>query len=242
MAVKASAQVTLIDLTDAYSVILTNESHTFVGDTDSVSSTQTTTTQVVAFCGSEQVAVTVGTVTCPTGLSVSSDNKSPAPTLTVTATTALTKGGTIDIPITVTGRGITITKKFSWGIAFTGARGATGATGAKGDTGATGPQGPQGATGAQGPRGATGAAGADALVIDVTSTNGIIFKNTAIATTLTAHVYKGGVEVTGTALSALGTIKWYKGTSTTATATGATLTISAGDVADSASYYAQLEG
>lgn len=236
MAVKASAQVTLIDLTDAYSVILTNESHTFIGDTDSVSSTQTTTTQVVAFCGSEQVAVTVGTVTCPTGLSVSSDGKSPSPTLTVTATTALTKGGTVDIPITITGRGITVTKKFSWGIAFAGAKGATGAQGPKGDTGATG------ATGAQGPKGATGAAGADALVIDVTSTNGIIFKNTSIATTLTAHVYKGGAEVTGTALSALGTIKWYKGTSTTAVATGATLTVNAGDVSDSASYFAQLEG
>ena len=42
--------------------------------------------------------------------------------------------------------------------------------------------------------------------------------------------------------AALGTIKWYKDGSTTATATGATLTIDAGDVTNLASYVAQLEG
>jgi hypothetical protein len=31
MAVKASNQVTLVDLTDAYTVIMTNEAHTFIG-------------------------------------------------------------------------------------------------------------------------------------------------------------------------------------------------------------------
>ena len=42
--------------------------------------------------------------------------------------------------------------------------------------------------------------------------------------------------------AALGTIKWYKDGSKTATATGATLTIDAGDVTNLASYVAQLEG
>ena len=76
----------------------------------------------------------------------------------------------------------------------------------------------------------------------ITSSGGTIFKNTAIATTLTAHVYKGGVEVTGSALSALGTIKWYKDGGTTAVATGATYTIGAGDITNKATFCAQLEG
>ena len=99
-----------------------------------------------------------------------------------------------------------------------------------------------GATGATGATGSTGAAGADALNIVITSSAGLIFKNTNIATTLTASVYKGGVLLTAAEVTALGTIKWYKDGSATAAGTGATLSISAGDVANSASYVAQLEG
>lgn len=235
MAVKASNQVSVIDLTDGYSVILSNDNYTFLGDTDSVNGNQTTSTTVMAMQGSSQIACSVGTITCPNGVSAVSDGKSPSPTITITATSAVTSNGVIDIPITIAG-GITIHKKFTYSIAFTGAKGATGA---KGDTGATGPK---GETGAQGPKGATGAAGADAIMVAITSSNGFIFKNTSVATTLTAHVYKAGAEVTGSALSALGTIKWYKDGGATAVASGQTLTISAGDVSSKASYTAQLEG
>ena len=93
----------------------------------------------------------------------------------------------------------------------------------------------------KGAKGDTGSAGADAITIAITSSNGTIFKNSSIETTLTAHVYKAGVEVTGSALTALGTIKWYKDGGTTAVATGATLNISAGDVSNKATYTAQLE-
>ena len=247
MAIKAVNQIDVIDLTDGYSVILTNENYTFLGTTNAVNGTQTTTTKVMALCGSEQVPCTVGTITCPTGISAVSDGKSPEPTITITATSALTKSGSITIPIIVNGD-ITINKVFSYSIAFKGNTGATGAqgpqgiqgekgdTGAKGDKGETGSQGPQGATGA------TGAKGDDAILMAITSSGGTIFKNSAIATTLTAHVYKGGVEVTGTALSALGTIKWYKNGGTTSIATGQTYTISSGDVDNKATFSAQLEG
>lgn len=98
----------------------------------------------------------------------------------------------------------------------------------------------KGATGATGP---TGDPGADAISMSITSSAGTIFKNSAVVTTLTAHVYKAGVEVTGSNLTALGTIKWYKDGATTAlSTTGATLTISAGDVTNKATYIAQLEG
>lgn len=83
--------------------------------------------------------------------------------------------------------------------------------------------------------------GADAVTMTITSSNGTIFKNTSIATTLTAHVYQSGAEVTGNALSALGTIKWYKDGGTSAVGTGQTLTISAGAVTNKATYVAQLE-
>ncbi len=76
----------------------------------------------------------------------------------------------------------------------------------------------------------------------ILSSNGTIFKNTDIATTLSAHVYKGGVEVIGSALTALGTIKWYKDGGTVAVATGTNLTINPGDVSNNANYTAQLEG
>lgn len=347
MAIKAVNQIDVIDLTDGYSVVLTSESHTFLGTTTSVNGTQTTTTQVMALCGSEQVPCTVGTITSPTGISAVSDGKSPTPTITITATSALTKSGTITIPIVVNGD-ITVNKTFSFSIAFKGQTGQDGTSvtvsstsvtyqvGASGTTKPTGEweteipnvpngqflwtktvvtysdgksteaysvsyKGTNGTNGADGTsvsitstsvtyqasssgttaptgtwsatvpnvpngqylwtktvvtysdgehtesysvsyKGTNGIDGQDAITMAIASSGGTIFKNTAIATTLTAHVYKGGVEVTGSALANLGTIKWYKDGGPTSVATGSTFTISAGDVSNKATFSAQLEG
>ena len=46
----------------------------------------------------------------------------------------------------------------------------------------------------------------------------------------------------GGALSALGTIKWYKDGGSVPIATGSTFTVSAGDVSNKATYTAILEG
>ncbi len=92
--------------------------------------------------------------------------------------------------------------------------------------------------------GATGNAGADAISLTITSSNGTVFKNSTGTTVLTAHVYKGAVEQTITdagVVSGLGTVKWYKGTGTTAVATAKTLTVSAVDVVNSQVYTCQLE-
>ena len=86
-----------------------------------------------------------------------------------------------------------------------------------------------------------GADGEDAIVMEITSSAGFIFKNTQAVTTLTAHVFKGGAEVTGNDLSALGTIKWYKDGGSTAVGTGAMLSITAGTVTNKATYTAKLE-
>lgn len=361
MAIKSADQISIVDVTDAYSVILTSESHTFLG-TINAAKAGSCTTQVIAMCGASQVAASVilSEITTPSGVSVTSDNNTTAPTLTITLSTSVTSAGIVKIPVHI--GEITIVKEFSFAIAFTGATGAQGetgatgkgvktttvtyqsstsgttiptgtwlenipsvsagqylwtkttitytdnttstsysvgmmgATGAQGETGATGKGvkstvityqkhtngttaptgtwsstiptvsaseylwtrtiitytdnttstsysvGMMGATGAKGDKGETGAAGADAITLTITSSNGTIFKNSAIATTLTAHVYKAGVELNASQIAALGTIKWYKDGGTNAVATGITLVIDAGKVTGKATYIAQLEG
>jgi hypothetical protein len=362
MAIKSADQISVVDVTDGYNVILTNDSHTFPGTTTAAKA-GSTTTQIIAMRGSEQIAASVTLTNCtkPSGVTLSKDSDATSPTITITVDTSVTTAGEIIIPVVLDGE-ITINKKFTFAIAYTGATGSTGATGATGkgvsstaityqagtsgttaptgtwDTsiptvtagqylwtktvitysdsttstiysvgmmGATGPTGAtgstgkgvsatavtyqastsgttaptgtwattipsvsasqylwtrtiitytdsststaysvgmMGATGAKGATGATGAAGADAITLNIISSNGNVFKNSSITTTLTAHVYKAGTELTSTQIAALGTIKWYKDGATTATATGATLSISAGDVTNKAVYVAQLEG
>ncbi len=90
----------------------------------------------------------------------------------------------------------------------------------------------------------TGNTGKDAIVLTITASNGIVFKNNTGSTVLTAHVYLGGVEqhITDAGIcGTLGSIKWYKGSSTTAVTTAKTLTVSAIDVANSESYTCNLE-
>lgn len=87
-----------------------------------------------------------------------------------------------------------------------------------------------------------GANGENAYGIDITSSNGFTFKNTAISTTLTAHVYSGGVELSAQDLTAMGLqVNWYEGNSSTATSSGMTKTYSAGSVQDILHITAKLE-
>ena len=353
MAIKSSDQISLVDLTDGFSVILTNDSYTFPGSTSAAKAGSTTTT-IVAMCGAEQIpaAVDNSKIIAPTGVTTSVDTDATQPTVTISVTTAVKAGGTVDIPVSLDGGNIIIHKYFTFQIAFTGASGSSaqwysgnkitgtsttatifsgsGITSAKvGDMylntdtmntyrcttagaaavakwvyvgnikGATGDTGTgaiwytgtkitgtsttatifsgsgiadakvgdmylntstmntyrctvAGAAAAakwvyvsniKGAKGDTGAAGADAITMTITSSNGTIFKNTAITTTLTAHVYKAGAELDATAIGKLGTIKWYKNGSTTAlSTTGQTLNIGAGDIDNKATYIAQLEG
>ena len=233
MAVKAADQVSIIDVTDAYSVILTSEAYTFLGTT-SAAKPGSCTTQVVCMQGVNEVGFKIGTITCPTGVSASvgTDGK----TVTITASSSMTAAGDVSIPVTINGTGVTITKKFSCALALTGATGATGARGATGEKGATGAQGPKGETGA------TGAAGADAITMAITTDHGTVFKNSNGTTTLTAHVYRAGAELSSNQIAQLGTIKWYKDGGTTSVGSGATLSVSASSVSSKAVYTAQLEG
>ena len=114
---------------DAYTVILSNESHTFPGSTSAALAGSTTST-VIAYKGSTASVATVGTITGQvTGLTTAvTNNGTTAPLITITVTTGLvTKNGTLTVPITVDGK--SFTKTISWSVAYTGATGSTGAQG-----------------------------------------------------------------------------------------------------------------
>lgn len=338
--IRASDQMTLTDITDAYSVMLTSEAHAFPGTATAAVNGSTTTTQVIALQGATQVPVTINVseIEKPTGVTVSKDTNSMAPTLTISVSSEVTQGGAVKIPVHI-GSEITIYKQFTFAISFAGSDGSsvgvssTSVTYAKGTNGTTPPESGWGKTipslgegeylwsktivnysdgkyteaysvsrqgtdgssvgvsstsvsyakssdGSTPPatgwdtnipavdpggylwtktevvyddgnstvsysvsrNGTNGANGADAITISITSSNGTIFKNTAIATTLTAHVYRGGRELTASEISQIGVIKWYKDGETTTTKTGQTLTIDADQVDNKAVFIAQLEG
>lgn len=147
MAVKAASQISLIDVTDAYSVTLTSEAYTFVGNTAGAPSGLTCTTQAVAYCGNAVCKIIVGTITCPIGISASiSNNNTVSPTITFKTTATISAACEATIPLTIDG--VIITKKFSFAVAKTGATGASGKgikstvityqTGASGKTAPTG--------------------------------------------------------------------------------------------------------
>ena len=128
MAVKATAQETVFDLTDAYSIMLTSESYTFNGNTSGVPAGKTCSTQVVAYLGGTPMKSNISKVTCPTGISVSlKDNNTIAPTITFTTTATVTEDCEASISVTVDD--VTISKKFSFAVAKTGSKGDTGAAG-----------------------------------------------------------------------------------------------------------------
>lgn len=128
MAIKAADQLTIIDVTDAYSVMLTSEAYTFVGGTGGVASGQTCTTEAVAFCGTNQctsVNVTAADIVCPTGISAAVANSGTSKVkITFTTTATISVACEATIPVVVDG--ITMNKKFSFAVAKAGTNGQNG--------------------------------------------------------------------------------------------------------------------
>lgn len=114
---------------DAYTIILTNESHTFATQNNgNISSAISTKTQVLAYKGASSITPTIDTLPTVNGLTLSKSGT----TITIQANTgtSLADSGSFDIPVTVDGK--SFTKTFSWSKSKQGATGATGATGASG--------------------------------------------------------------------------------------------------------------
>lgn len=128
MAIKAADQLTIIDVTDAYSVMLTSEAYTFVGGTGGVASGQTCTTEAVAFCGTNQctsVNVTAADIVCPTDISAAVTNSGTSK-VKITFTTTATISAACEATIPVVVDGITMNKKFSFAVAKAGTNGQNG--------------------------------------------------------------------------------------------------------------------
>ena len=130
MAIKSADQITIVDVTDAYSVILSSEAYTFVGGTSGATS-GSCTTEVSALCGSNlcsSVIVNTSDITCPAGISASIQG-SGTEKVTITFTLTATLSAACEATIKVHVDGITVNKKFSFAVAKTGAPGPIGATG-----------------------------------------------------------------------------------------------------------------
>ncbi len=125
---------------DAYTVILSNENHTFVGDDTKVLGTQTTTCDVIAYKGATQQKVTLGTAVLPTGakgITVSPSNSgTTSAMLTIRVDSTLSPlSGSVSIPVTLEG-GEKFTKTFSYSVALKGDKGDDGKDGKDGQDGA----------------------------------------------------------------------------------------------------------
>ena len=127
---------------DAYTVILTNESNTFVGDVSNAIA-GSTTTQVLAYRGATAQTVTISSVNGKTASTTDTDTgvaglkfrcsalSGTSPIITFTCTTAFVSASG-SIPIVLSVGDVSFTKMFTYSIAFKGATGATGGTGPAG--------------------------------------------------------------------------------------------------------------
>lgn len=103
MTIKASSQITIVDITDSYSVLLSSEAYTFVGNATGAQAGLSCTTQVIAYQGSQQCSnVTISSIKCPNGISATiSDNGTSSPTITFTTTDVITEACEAIISISI---------------------------------------------------------------------------------------------------------------------------------------------
>lgn len=122
MSISANAQITLINMSEAYTVLLTNESQQFPTNSSRVPlSNVSYYTDIVVYQGStERTDYTIGTVSSSNHITVS--QTASRVTFTVsTSSTISSDSGTFTIPITIDGQ--TFNKIFSWSCAKQGATG-----------------------------------------------------------------------------------------------------------------------
>lgn len=142
MAIKASNQITITDITDAFAVNLSSEAYVFTATGSTVPASSACSTTVSALCGSTAImpSVTVSEITFTAeGVSgnLSSNTTPKAPSVTksddttnklTTLTFTLASGGTTKpieatIPVHLDNNTVTLTKKFTMGISKQGTQG-----------------------------------------------------------------------------------------------------------------------
>ena len=110
----------VLDGSGSINVVSTNEAHIFQGDV-STALASSTTTDILAYNGNEQVSCTIESITgTPTGMTTSiSNNNTTKPTVNISVTSALTPlNGTININVLV--GEVKFVKKFSYSVSFKG--------------------------------------------------------------------------------------------------------------------------
>lgn len=126
MSVIARGQITISAINDgeagadAYTVMLTSESHTFAG-TDGHATAAATTIGIIAYKGLTAMPATIGTISgAPTGMTVQiTGSGTTEAKFRVAVTTSLTTtSGTLTVPLTVDGQ--SFTKLFSWALSLKG--------------------------------------------------------------------------------------------------------------------------
>lgn len=271
MAVKSSDQITIVDVTDGYSVDLSIPSITVNGGTSGLAASQIVNVDITARQGATAIAPSIGTCT-------SSTNKVTAGTPTTSGTTVtlpitlgsgLAESGTVKIPVTVA-TGIVIEKTFTFSVAIAGEGGQSQytwiryATNSSGSGMTTTPTSsttyigyaittdntaPSSASAYTWSKyvGDKGDDGADSIAITIISSAGTVFKNSSGSTTLTAHVYVGGTEAT---VASNGTVTYDSETlgsiywyknGTQVASPSKTLSVSASEVNNTMNIIAQLE-
>lgn len=122
MSIQAIKEFEVMDLTDGYSVELSNDNYTFSGGVNGVEEEQKIYVDVVSMIGSKIVDCTIGTIQgIVNGITVVSDNAKPSPRLTVTAKSPLKDSGNIIIPVKI--GDVTINKTFSYSVVIKGSDG-----------------------------------------------------------------------------------------------------------------------
>jgi len=118
---------------DAYTIVLSNEAHTFPGS-PSAALGGGTTTVITALKGATPIPAAVsnvGITGAPTGMTTAVSGSPGTPTVTITVTPALTTvSGVLNIPVVVDG--FTFAKTFSWSVSRQGSDGTPGPPGADG--------------------------------------------------------------------------------------------------------------
>ena len=130
MAVKGQASQTIVDLTDGFSVSLSQDSASWNGGVSTLGTQQEVNVTVSAYQGSSVApSFSVGTPTCSDSSNCTATVSGATVTITVKATA--TAGGTVTIPVVISSNGssVTINKTFSYSIALKGQAGGVGPTG-----------------------------------------------------------------------------------------------------------------
>ena len=132
MAIRATAQATFIDVTDAYSVGLTSEVYNWTGGQSGIGSGATCVTEAYGWQGSSRVQVvnvTAADIICPTGITATVENNGTSQVkITFKTTQTISTTCEATIPVVLDGD-ITMNKKFTFSVSKKGP------TGAKGDPG-----------------------------------------------------------------------------------------------------------